>query len=124
MINLQDIKKYKSFLPLELEREDIINWLTNLIDKKWEQNLWLNKFNNQHVVRYRFGDKNVVQLYLKDKTWLEIPIDMWLLFTSMDTKVLNNKCWKWIQNQRTAFGIKNKKATVCDKTNSSNILDL
>lgn len=122
MIKLKDIKKYRSFLPLEMEREDIIYWLSNLIDEKWEEKLWLNKFNNQHIVRYRFGDKNVVQLYLKDKTWMEIPIDMWLLFTSMDTKVLNEQCWNWIQKERNKTGIKNKKVAV--HNSNSNFLDL
>lgn len=123
MIELKDIKKYKSFLPLEMQREDIIYWITDLIDKKWQKQLWLNKFNNQHVVRYRFGNKNIVQLYLKDKTWKEIPINIWLMFTSMDIKLLNKECWDWIKKERELIGVINKKATVQSKLNSS-ILDL
>lgn len=123
MIELKDIKKYKSFLPLEMQREDIIYWITDLIDEKWQKQLWLNKFNNQHIVRYRFGNKNIVQLYLKDKTWKEIPINIWLMFTSMDTKLLNKECWDWIKKERELIGVINKKATVQSKLNSS-ILDL
>jgi hypothetical protein len=85
--------------------------------------LWLNKFNNQHIVRYRFGNKNIVQLYLKDKTWKEIPINIWLMFTSMDTKLLNKECWDWIKKERELIGVINKKATVQSKLNNS-ILDL
>lgn len=112
MIELQDLKKYKSYLPIKSEKEEIIDWINNLIDNRWKNNLWLNKFTNLHIIRYRFGDKNVTQIYMKNKKWKEIPLPIWLIFTEMNLKSLNDDCWNWIKKERLNLGIKNKKSTV------------
>ena len=110
-MDIKDIKKYRGYMPVRMEREDTIEWLGNLIGKKWLDGLWLSKYSGYHEVRYRFGDIQEAQLYMKDKSWKPIPLQTWLRFTTMDVNSLDEDCWSWIMRERDANGITGRKAT-------------
>lgn len=119
-MELKDIKNYRGYIPLIFEEQKIIYWLISLIGKEFFSSLWFNKFNDRFIVRYRFGNKNITQIYLKDKSWLNIPLPLWIKFSSLNLKELDNECWNWINNQKYILNINNKKINVI----SNNILQL
>ena len=119
-MNLKDIKNYKGYLPLISEEQQVINWISNLIGIEFKNKLWINKFNDRFVVRYRYGNKNIIQIYLKNKQWFTIPLPLWFLFSQMNLKDLNNECWLWIKQQQNKLSIKQKKV----KITQSNTLDI
>lgn len=112
-MQINDIKKYRSYLPIKAEKEETIKWMIQIIGAEWKNILWFNKFSNNYIVRYRFGNKNITQIYLKNKKWKQLPLSMWIKFTSQDLKCLDDDCWKWIHEERKSLNIKqNKKTTV------------
>ena len=110
-MELKDIKKYRGYLPIKAEKEETVKWMINLIGDEWKKLLWFNKFGKNYVVRYRFGNKNVTQIYLKDKSWKEVPVDIWLKLTELNPESLDESCWKWINNQKQSLNIKQKKVS-------------
>lgn len=121
-MNLKDIKNYRGYIPLIFEEQKIINLLIFLTGKQFNNLLWFNKFNNRYIVRYRFGNKNIAQIYLKNKSWLDIPLPLWIKFSSLSLKELDNECWSWINNQKQLLNINNKKVNTI--SNNTNILDI
>lgn len=110
-MKIEDIKKYRGYLPIKSEKEETIKWMIKLIGEQWGNILWLKKYGNNYIVRYRFGNKNVAQIYLKNKSWKEISINIWLKFTQLDSNCLDESCWQWIYNERKNLNIKSKKTT-------------
>ena len=113
-MNLDDIRKYRGYMPVRMEREDTIQWIGSLVGGKWLDGLWLSKYSGYHEVRYRFGDIQEAQLYMKDKSWKGMPIEMWLKFSEMDRESLDDECWNWIHGERRAGGIVGKKSRVAN----------
>lgn len=115
-MKLDDIKKYRGYMPVRMEREDTIGWIGELIGGGWLNHLWLSKYSGYHEVRYRFGDIQEAQLYMKDKSWNGMPIEVWLKFSELDRSSLDEDCWKWIFSQRKKSGIVEKKAKSTEKS--------
>ncbi len=111
-MELKDIVKYRGYMPVRMEREDTIAWLGELIGGDWLGKLWLSKYSGYHEVRYRFGDVQEAQLYMKDKSWKGMPIGTWLKFMEMDKAALDDDCWEWIREERRKNGVTMKKARV------------
>ncbi len=109
-MKLNDIKQYRGYMPVRMEREDTLQWIGSLVGDGWLNGLWLSKYSGYHQVRYRFGNTQEAQLYMKDKSWLGMPIDTWLKFSEMERNALDENCWNWIFNQRRRNGINEKKA--------------
>lgn len=121
-MQLKDIKKYRGYMPVRMEREDTLEWIGQLIGGDWLDKLWLGKYGGYHEVRYRFGDIQEAQFYMKDKSWKGISISMWLKFSEMDRDALDEECWKWILDERKSCGTVMKKAKAVNK--SAGLLDL
>lgn len=121
-MQLRDIVKYRGYMPVRMEREDTLEWIGSLVGGSWIKRLWLSKYSGYHEVRYRFGDVQEAQLYMKDKSWKGMPIGMWLKFSEMDRNTLDEDCWKWIQSERqwNGMGEKKAKATLPPSTRRSN----
>ena len=111
-MQLKDIVKYRGYMPVRMEREDTLKWIGGLIGGNWLNSLWLSKYSGYHEVRYRFGDIQEAQFYMKDKSWKGIPISMWLKFTEMDRSALDDECWKWITQERKSCGAQPRKVVV------------
>ena len=122
-MNLKDLVKYRGYMPVRMEREDTLKWMGELIGGDWLDKLWLGKYGGYHEVRYRMGDVQEAQFYMKDKTWKGIPIGMWQKFTEMDRNALDDECWQWIQEERKTCGVSHTK-TKAVVHGSSGILDL
>jgi hypothetical protein len=86
--------------------------LIELIGYEWKQTLWFDKYSKNYIVRYRFGNKNIAQIYLKDKSWKDLPLPLWIKFTSLQYDCLDSECWSWIQEEKQKLNIKNKKVSV------------
>ena len=110
-MDLKDIKKYRGYMPVRMEREDVLYWLGELIGGKWINELWQSRHSGYHEVRYRFGDIQEAQLYMKDKSWKSVPIGCWLKFTEMDVNVLDDDCWRWVINERSDRGVRKKSSS-------------
>lgn len=110
-MRLEDIRKYRGYMPVRMEREDAIAWLGRMIGGGWIDGLWLSKYSGYHEVRYRFGDVQEAQLYMRDGSWKGMPISVWLKVSEMDTGALDEECWKWILGERRSCGVV-RKATV------------
>lgn len=108
-MNIYDIRHYRGYMPVRMEREDTIQWIGDLIGGGWLDRLWLSKYSGYHEVRYRFGDVQEAQLYMKDKSWLGMPLDTWLKFSEIERGSLDDQCWNWIFEQRRTNGIKEKR---------------
>ena len=121
-MQLRDIVKYRGYMPVRMEREDTLEWIGGLVGGSWIKRMWLSKYSGYHQVRYRFGDVQEAQLYMKDKSWKPMPIGMWLKFSEMDRNALDDDCWKWIQSERqwNGMGEKKAKATLPPPTRRSN----
>lgn len=104
-MQLRDIKRYRGYMPIRMEREDTVKWLASLVGTAWEDDLWLGKYSKYHTVRYRFGDINEIQFYMKDKTWQPMPIALWMKFIHRDESKLDDECWTWIRAKRKEYGI-------------------
>ena len=102
---LNDIRRYRGYMPVRMEREDTLAWLGQLIGEGWLERLWLGKYCGYHEVRYRFGDVQQAQWYMKDKSWEGMPIALWLKFSSLDERALDDECWKWVRAERRRLGI-------------------
>lgn len=110
-MELKDIKKYRGYMPVRMEREDVLYWLGELIGKKWMDGLWKSKYSGYHEVRYRFGDVQEAQLYMKDKSWKSVPIECWLKFSEMDVNALDDDCWRWIMTERGNGEVRRKSSS-------------
>ena len=119
-MKLDDIKRYRGYMPVRMEREDVIQWIGSLVGGRWLDGLWLSKYSGYHEVRYRFGDVQEAQMYMKDGTWKGMPIGVWLKFSEMDRDSLDEECWTWIHGERRTNGIQERKT----KASSGGILDL
>ncbi len=119
-MDLNDIRRYKGYMPVRMEREDALYWIGGLVGGGWLDALWKSKYSGYHEVRYRFGDVQQAQLYMKDKSWRGVPIGIWLKLSEMDLNVLDDECWSWINGERLAFGCHAKKAV----SHSGGLLDL
>ena len=104
MTSLKDIKRYKGYMPVRMEREDTVRFICKIVGGNMEQSLWFGKFNGRFTVRFRFGDINEAQIYTKDKTWIPVPLPIWMQLMELETDKLDKDCWKWIESQRQAFG--------------------
>lgn len=111
-MKLSDIKRYRGYMPMRMEREDVLSWLGRLIGGRWLDGLWLGKYGGYHEVRYRFGDVQEAQMYMKDGTWLGMKLELWLKFSEMDASALDDGCWKWIMTERARVGAGEKRASV------------
>lgn len=121
-MNIKDIKNYRGYIPMIFEEQKIISFLLNLIGNDLHSYLWFNKFNDRYIIRYRFGNKNVAQIYLKNKSWLNVPLPIWINLSSLNKNQINNDSWNWINNQKLYFNINNKKIKINNKNN--NIYDI
>ena len=108
-MELRDIKRYKSYLPLRMQKQDILKYIGGHIGEGWLNHFWLDKFDGYYKIRYRFGDINEVQIYNKDKEWEGIPLKIWIKFSELSNQELDEQCWQYIYNQRELFKIKQKK---------------
>ena len=102
--SLRDVKRYRGYLPLKMEKEAVLSWLGKTIGPPWLGRLWLDKYSSMHIIRYRFGDVNEVQFYLRDKTWRPMPIDLWLAATSLSPSLLGQRFWDWVRGEREWCG--------------------
>lgn len=102
--SLRDVKRYRGYLPLKMEKESVLSWLGKIIGPPWLDKLWLDKYSSMHITRYRFGDINEIQFYLKDKTWRPMPIDLWLQATSLSPSLLGQRFWDWVRAEREWSG--------------------
>ena len=109
-MKIEDIRRYRGYMPIRMEREDVLEWLGSLIGEPWMGTLWKSKYSGYHEVRYRFGDVQEAQLYMKDGTWRGMPIECWLKFSEMDSASLDGECWTWIHAERSRAGIQVRKA--------------
>lgn len=100
-----ELRHYWSYMPVRALRERIIYWLGGLIGGPWLESLWYGKYSSLHQVRRRFGDRMVVEIYTKDKTWIELPMRCFLLMSSLDQNLLDEECWSWIKSQRESAGV-------------------
>jgi hypothetical protein len=119
-MKLDDIKNYRGYMPVRMEREDTVKWIGSLVGNGWLDKLWLSKYSGYHEVRYRFGNIQEAQIYMKDKSWNGMPIDIWLRFSELDRSLLDENCWKWIFDQRRESGITEKKT----KAKNGGLLDI
>ena len=117
---LKDIRNYRGYMPVRMEREDVLYWLGGLIGGGWYDGLWVEPHSGYHEIRYRFGDIQEAQLYLTDKTWRGMPLRVWLQFSGMDSEGLDAECWEWIKSERLRTGGCARKASV---KSSTGILD-
>lgn len=114
---LSDIKKYRGYIPVRMEKEDSVRWLAKVVGKEWEDTLWYDKRCRMHFVRYRYGDVNEIQFYRKDKTWIGMPIDCWMKVIHLDISMLDDACWQWIRERRRECGVKDaSRKTVATKS--------
>ena len=120
---LKDIKRYRGYMPVRMEREDTLAWIGELVGGNWLDKLWLGKYSGYHEVRYRFGDVQEAQLYMKDKSWKGIPISMWLKFSELDRESLDEDCWRWVMDERKSCGVAQRKAKAV-VSKSAGLLDL
>lgn len=104
MTSLRDVKRYRGYLPMKMEKEAVLRWLGKIIGPPWVARLWLDKHSSLHFVRYRFGDINEIQFYLKDKTWRPMPIELWLMATSLSPSMLDQRFWDWVRGEREWSG--------------------
>lgn len=107
---LDDIRRYRGHMPVRMEREDVLRWIGGLIGNGWLDRLWVGKWSGYHEVRYRFGDVQEAQWYLRDGTWEGVPLGMWERFWEMDREALNGECWEWIMGERSRLGVAVRKA--------------
>lgn len=102
-MELKDIKKYRGYMPVRMEREDTLYFINDLIGNNWIEKLWFSKFSHYHTVRYRFGNIQEAQIYMKDKSWFSIPIQIWLMLSQQDKNAINQDGWQWINQQKSQF---------------------
>ena len=119
-MKLDDIRHYRGYMPVRMEREDTIRWIGSLVGNGWLDRVWLSKYSGYHEVRYRFGNVQEAQIYMKDKSWNGMPIDIWLRFSEIDRSALDDNCWKWIFDQRRECGISEKRT----KAGKGGLLDI
>ena len=122
MMDIRDLKRYRGYMPVRMEREDTLTWLGGLIGEGWLDGLWLGKYGGYHEVRYRFGDVQEAQLYLKDGTWLGMPIGCWMKFMERDEGALDEECIEWIRGERRRTGMRTYGGKA--KGNGGGLLDL
>lgn len=102
-MSMYELRHYWSYMPVRTLRERTISWIGSLVGAGWPETLWLDKYSGLHECRRRFGDRQVVELYRRDKTWIELPIPCFLLMTRLDRLSLDEACWTWIREQREAM---------------------
>lgn len=102
-MSMYELRHYWSYMPVRTLRERTISWIGSLVGAGWPETLWLDKYSGLHECRRRFGDRQVVELYRRDKTWIELPIPCFLLMTRLDRHSLDEACWTWIREQREAM---------------------
>ena len=102
-MSMYELRHYWSYMPVRTLRERTISWIGSLVGAGWPETLWLDKYSGLHECRRRFGDRQVVELYRRDKTWIELPIPCFLLMTRLDRFSLDEACWTWIREQREAM---------------------
>lgn len=107
---LKDLKNYRSYLPIKQERNEIIYFINELIGNNWINMFWFNKFSQDFIVRYRFGNKNVVQIYLKNKSWYNIPLHLWFKFSPQNKNKLDQDCISFIHDEQLKLKMKNVKS--------------
>ncbi|MBR4316185.1 MAG: hypothetical protein IKP65_04355 [Alphaproteobacteria bacterium] len=88
-MQLKDLKKYRSYLPVKQERNEILFFINDLIGNGWINKFWFDKYGKDYVVRYRFGNKNITQIYLKNKKWYDIPVMIWIDLSLLNKNTLS-----------------------------------
>lgn len=99
-VTLRDWKRYKGYLPFRMVKEDTVRWLGELIGPGWLDLLWYGKYSRLYTVRFRFGDIQEAQIYMKERKWIPMPVALWMKFTLHDLSALDSECWEWIQRER------------------------
>lgn len=89
IMQLKDLKKYRSYLPVKQERNEILFFINDLIGNGWINKFWFDKYGKDYVVRYRFGNKNITQIYLKNKKWYDIPVMIWIDLSLLNKNTLS-----------------------------------
>lgn len=110
MMDVRIMKRWWGHLPVRTERERLIRWIGGVVGPGWLDDLWLSKWSGAHFARCRWGDRQVVQVYRRDKTWLEMPVAVWIRMSGLDDGALDEGCWRWIKSERERLGISPGKA--------------
>lgn len=123
-MTIQDIKRYRGYLPIKMYKQDILLFMSKYIGQEYLQYFWVTKFDNLYKIRYRFGDINQAQFYMRDKSWHGIPLSIWMKLSLLDVNELDQQCWQFFRRQRQLFNItvKNKVKSVRDTTSIINDL--
>ena len=100
MLRKKDIQDYRGYLPLKWWADDTVHWVGRIIGGDWLDRVYVNPSTGKTHTRYRFGDIQEAQVYLKDGTYYHIPLPVWYLLCEMDAGALDDDCRKWLDGQR------------------------
>lgn len=98
----RDMQRYRGYLPMKWWCDDTVKLLGRLIGGGWINGVFINKYTGRSVTQFRFGDANIVQIYMKDKTRIHVPLEVWYSLTTLDPDSLDEKTEEWIQKQKDA----------------------
>ncbi len=103
MLKKKDIQDYRGYLPLKWWADDTVKWIGRLVGGSWLDQVHINIYSHKSHTRFRFGDIQEAQVYLKNGEYHHIPLRLWYLFSELDPIALDDECQKWIQEKRREF---------------------
>ena len=120
----KDIQDYRGYLPMKWWADDIVQWLGKMIGDKWLEQIYINPSTHKTHTRYRFGDIQEAQVYLKNGEYHHIPLEIWYQISSLDSGALDEKCIEWIEEKRAEWKKSEQPVKQVKSKQKGGILDL